>query len=106
MAITQPVPTFNNNVLVGKGNQSLLNVTTATGPTVVKATPGRVAKVNVITAGAAVGGVYDQNVVTPLSASQLLVIPTAVGTIDVDFPTLIGIMVSPGAGQLIAISFT
>jgi hypothetical protein len=97
------------NLLVGNGSMNKLNVTTAT---VIKATPGRICKVSVITAATAgTFGIYDAattgaaattNAIYPVSTSAW---PAAGTVIPLDFPCLAGIVVNPGTGGVVAVSF-
>lgn len=97
------------NLLIGNGSANKLNVTAAT---VIKATPGRICKVSVITAATAgTFGIYDAsttgaaaatNAVYPVSTSAW---PAAGTVISLDFPCLTGIVVNPGTGGVIAVSF-
>ena len=87
------------------GNASKLNVTAAT---VIKATPGTVYNVNVIVAGSTAGTVNDcATTGAAAAANQIATIPNAVGNYEVGpFPTFTGIVVVPGTGQTVAISFS
>lgn len=90
------------NLIVGKATKSSLNITTGT---VVKATAGRIVKVNVTTAGA-VGTLSDCATTGAVAAANLVwVIPATVGTYDLDFPCLVGIVATPGAAQVVSVSF-
>jgi len=82
---------------------SRLNITSAT---VVKASAGYVARMNVIVAGSAPGTLND--VLTTgaaAAANQIAVLPNTVGTYTIEFPANTGIVVVPGTGQTIAISY-
>lgn len=94
---------ISGNTLTGLGISSSLNVTATT---VIKAAPGRVAKVSVTVAGSAPGNLYDKVNATGLSAATLVyVIPNTVGIYTIDWPCAAGIVVAPGAGQTVAISY-
>jgi len=81
---------------------SLLNITAAT---VVKATPGRIVRVAVTTAGAA-GSIYDHATTSGVAAGNLIAaIPATVGVFDLDWPCAVGIVVVPGAAQVCSVSF-
>jgi len=84
------------------GQQNLASITAAT---VVKSTPGRVATVSVIVAGSAVGKVYDATSASA-TTNPIFVIPTTVGLTVVNIPTLYGIVVAPGTGQTLAVSYS
>lgn len=97
-----------------QGKCSALNITTAT---VVK-TPAdngavgglaevcRIVRVQVLVAGSAAGAVYDGKSTTGNSAAnQVGVIPDVAGTYLIDMPCYTGIVVVPGTGQTLAVSF-
>jgi hypothetical protein len=97
------VPQYLNNVLTGKGNKSALNVSAAT---VIKAAPGRICKVNVTTAGSTNGTISDVLTTGAVAAANLVIsIPDTVGSYDVDFPCLVGIVFTPGTGMVASISY-
>lgn len=84
------------------GDNVVYNITAAT---VIKAAPGRVARVSVIVAGAA-GTLNDCTTTGAAAASnQIAAIPAVVGMIWIDWTTSAGIVLVPGAGQTLAISF-
>jgi len=88
---------------VSQGRNSQLNITAAA---VVKQAPGRVQRVQVLVAGSAAGAVYDSASTAGNSATnQVGIIPNAVGSYLIDMPCLQGIVVAPGAGQTLAISY-
>lgn len=87
----------------GKGLSSTLNLTA--GAHLIKAAPGRVAKISVLVAGAA-GSLNDCATTGAVAtANEIIAIPAAVGLIDVDWPMQVGIVVTVGAGQTLAISW-
>lgn len=84
------------------GRQSSLNITAGT---VVKAAPGKLWTFTVTTAGAA-GAVYDTTTTGSVAASNLIaVIPATVGVYQIAFPVLRGIVVVPGAAQVVSVSY-
>lgn len=86
--------------------QGIRNSLGVTSGTVLKSQAGQVAKVSVIVAGSAVGGVYDRASTSGVAAgNQLYVIPNTVGVYDVNMPAANGITVVPGTGQTVAISW-
>jgi len=86
------------------GAQSALYLTTAT---LVKGGLGRVAKVNVIVAGSAAGSVNDVGIAAgAVAGNQIAVIPNTVGTYDINFPFFNGLVIVPGTGQTVAVSYT
>lgn len=89
--------------VVGSGTSSALNLTAAT---VVKATAGRLVKVNVIVAGTAAGTANDCATTGAVAAAnEVFVIPNTVGTYNLDWPCLTGITITPGTGQTVAVSY-
>jgi len=104
MAVGQNQPqVLNGATIVGKGNKTVLNITSAT---VVKAVAGRIVKVSVIVAGSAAGSVNDVATTGAVAAAnEIAVIPNTVGVFDVDMPTSNGIVVTPGTGQTVAVSY-
>lgn len=84
------------------GTKSSLYIT---GTTVVKSTPGMVAKAIVLVAGAP-GTINDCSTTAAVAtANEIAVLPAAVGPIELEFPCLVGIVVVPGAGQVISLSY-
>ena len=90
------------------GTSSMLDLTTAT---VVKATPGRVAKVTVLAvATAGTFGVYDTTTTGAAATSNAIVQYTAswpaVGTIiTLNWPCANGIVVNPGTSGAVSVSY-
>lgn len=91
------------------GSKSWLNITAATlidDNTATSYTPRRIARVNVIVAGTSNGTVNDAiSVAGVLQTNEVFVIPNTVGSYLVDFPMLSGIVITPGAGQTVAVSY-
>ena len=91
-------------------NQAYSNVngiSTAEGltqSTVVKTSAGRICSVSVVVAGTAPGMAYDSANQTP--NSPLFVIPNQTGVFYVNMPTDSGILIVPGAGQKVTISWS
>jgi hypothetical protein len=93
-----------NNILIGKGNTATYNLSAST---VIKATPGRVCKVSVITAGSAPGTINNCITTGAAAASnEIFVVPNTAGMYDIDWPCSTGITYILGTGQVVAISFT
>ena len=91
------------------GTKSLLNVT---APTLVSATTGssyalrRIGRVHVLVAGTTVGSVNDAaNIALASAVNQVFSIPNTVGVFLIDFPMTTGIVVTPGTGQTLAVSY-
>lgn len=95
------------------GTKSALNLTAAT---VIKATPGRLAKITVVGGGTASMGAFTLNDCATTgaasAANEIATIPSGAvaGTsITIDWPCLVGIVLSavPSAGSpILAVSFT
>lgn len=77
--------------------------------TVVKTTPGRVASVSIITAGSTTGTIYDSSS-KQVTTAPLWVIPEAAKSTGepyvVNLPTDVGILVVPGSGQVLTLSWS
>jgi hypothetical protein len=86
------------------GTSATLNVTAAT---VIKPQPGRVFTINVLVAGAA-GAVYDSvSTSGNTAANEVAVIPATVGPINLNaFPFANGIVIAPGAAQVVSVSWS
>lgn len=85
------------------GNRTYLNITAAT---VVKTGSGVPVTCAVVVAGSTAGAIYDASSTSGnTSANQVFVAPNTVGNYPVSFPCITGIVVTPGTGQTIALSF-
>lgn len=86
------------------GTATTLDVTAAT---VIKASPGRVFTVSVLVAGAA-GAIYDSISTTGnTAANQIGAIPAVAGPLNFNaFPCVNGIVVVPGAAQVLSIAWS
>ena len=73
--------------------------------TVVKPVAGRVANVSVIVAGSAVGHIYDGAMATA-TTKPLYIIPMTIGVFVVNMPASFGILVIPGTGQTVSVSYS
>jgi len=104
MAIITNPTVQNGAMLTAQGQKTFLNLTATT---LVKATAGRVAKVNVLVAGGTnTGAVYDSATIGAIGASNLIAtIPDAVGSYLIDFPCSNGIVIAPGTGNTVAVSY-
>lgn len=95
-----------NNVATTYLNvQGKQNSGTISAATLVKPSAGRVCKVSITTAGAAVGKIYDTNQVTA-TTPEVYTIPNSSGVVDVNIPVQFGIVVVPGAGQVVMVSYS
>lgn len=102
MAITANPVRF-NSVVVAEGTSTVTNITAAT---VIKPTGGRIAKVSVLVAGSAVGAVHNCATTGAAAAgNQVAVVADTVGVYSIGMPCPAGIVVVPGTGQTLAVSF-
>lgn len=101
---------MSDGVYIRQGKGSALNIAAAT---VVVTVPSdfalgqcRLARVAVLVAGSAAGAAYD-GVSTSgnTAANQVAAWPNTVGSYVVDMPCLKGIVIIPGAGQTVAVSY-
>jgi hypothetical protein len=94
------------NLLTGNGSSSHLNVTAAT---VIKTGPGRVCKLVFNNASTTAPAVYDFAAATGFAAANLVwqgATATAAQTVvPLDFPCSVGIVVVPGTGGIVSVSF-
>ncbi len=73
--------------------------------TLVSTGQGRLVRVSVITAGTTVGIAYDANVATA-NTKPIFTIRNVVGVTDVNIPTNNGIVIAPGTGQVVTVSYS
>jgi hypothetical protein len=75
-------------------------------PTVVSTRPGRLLRLSVVRAGTTPGAVYDaETLAGTVAASRIATIPRTIAMYDVEWPCDFGIVVVPGAGQVLAVVF-
>lgn len=85
------------------GSNSVLNITAAT---VVKATPGTLFTISVNTAGSTVGTASDVATTGAVAAANLIAeIPNTVGIYSLTWPCKVGIVITPGTGQVLSVAF-
>lgn len=85
-----------------QGSKSYSSITAAT---LVQSGQGRVVRVSVIVAGSSAGAIYDANAPTA-TTNQVWVIPNTVGVTEINLPVNNGIVVVPGTGQTVVISYS
>ena len=103
MAITSNPAVINGAAITAQGINTFLNISAATA---IKSSRGRIVKVNVTTAGSTAGSVYDRATTSGTGAANLVAaIPNTVGTYTIDFPCANGIVVTPGTGMVVSVSF-
>lgn len=92
------------NLLTSTGGT--LNTYDITAATVVKATPGRIAKISIVVAGSAPGTVNDCATTGAVAVTnEIAALPNTAGITNFDWPCTTGIVVTPGTGQTVAISY-
>lgn len=84
-----------------QGSKNTAGIATAT---LVKSGSGRIASVSVLVAGAA-GAIYDANLAAA-TTNKIYVIPATLGVFTVNFPLSFGLVVAPGAAQVVSVSYS
>ena len=103
MAITSNPTIQNGALLTAQGQKTFFNITT---PTVVKTTAGRIAKINVLVAGSTNGSINDAATTGAVAAAnEIAVIPDTIGSYSIDFPVSNGIVITPGTGMTVSVSY-
>ena len=83
------------------GSQNLAGIST---PTLVKTGPGRVVRASVVVAGSTDGVVIDGN---SLGATTVMaLIPMAIGIYEINLPLQYGLVVGPGTGMNLTVSYS
>ena len=115
MASLDDILTTSKNIVTALNNESQTalqiagtkNATGMTAQALVSTSPGRLAVVSVVVAGSGTGSIYDaSSVVTATAGRLLMTIPSAVGITLVNMPVAYGIVVTPGAGMTVAVSYS
>ena len=83
----------------------LMSKAAISAPVLLRQGAGRVAKVAVITAGSSNGFIYDSTDITSTSNPLYLIINTT-GIVDVNMPCQLGLVVRPGSGQVVSVSYS
>jgi hypothetical protein len=108
-AVKNVVTALNNATQTYLNVNGLTVVSAINVPTVIKASGGRVVNVSITTAGASTGVIYDA-VLVGATTKPLWVIPEAIATdgepYRVNLPSVYGIVVVPGGGQVVAVSYS
>lgn len=100
--IVKALSNLGTTFLQVQGNQVDTGISAAK---VVSSKQGRLVRISVTTAGSASGVAYDA-VATGITTSPLAAIPNTVGIIDVNLPVDNGIVIAPGTGQVVTVSFS
>jgi len=88
------------------GKSTLENITV---PTIVKATPGRVASVSIIVSGSSTGYLYDAHNLTNTTAPLWIIPETSQPNGEpyvVNMPTNTGLICVPGTGQTVTVNWS
>jgi len=102
--ISTTVSNFPGSVQTTGGTATALGLTAAT---VVKATPGRSFRINVLVAGTTAGTLNDVATTAAAAvANQVAAIPFAVGTYDMNAPHAAGIVFVPGTGMTASVIYS
>ena len=85
--------------------QGIRTAQTLTAATLVSTMGGRVASVSITVAGSGTGAIYDCNFLAS-PTRQIFTIPNTVGIVVVNLPVTYGIVVVPGTGQTVSVSYS
>jgi len=84
-----------------------LNSSEISASTFFSTTYGWVGKISVIVAGSTTGTIYDTTSVSSAAVgNRLAIIPNTVGIYSINMPVSNGIVVTPGTGQIVAMSYS
>lgn len=100
--VVTAVSQLGQTYLAVQGTKVTTDISSAT---LVQAGEGRVARVSVVVAGSATGSVYDASSASA-TTGMLWSIPNSVGVTEVNLPVNNGIVVAPGTGQTVTISYS
>lgn len=100
--IASALSTLAQTFLNVQGSQNLAGIAAAT---LVQSGPGRIAVVSVTTAATATGAIYDANAASA-TTNLIYTIPKTVGVYIVNFPLSFGLVVAPGAGMTVSVSYS
>jgi len=76
-----------------------------TATTLVSGSQGRLVQVSVIVAGSASGAIYDSSNASSLT-NQVAAIPNIIGVYNYNIPVTSGIVVAPGTGQTVCVTYS
>lgn len=100
--IVQAIQNWSQTLL---GINATANAADISAATLVKSGAGRVVRLSITVAGSANGAIYDANTVSA-TTRKIFTIPNTLGIVDVNFPMGYGIVVAPGTGQTVAVSYS
>ena len=113
MAALDDLLTATKNLVTGINNltQTLLNITGAqtsnniSKPTVVSTKAGRLCNISVVLAGTTAGTIYDSNSTANVT-KPIYTILNVDGIVIASIPVVNGILVVPGTGQNVSVSYS
>lgn len=113
MASLDDILTATKNAVVAVNNvsQTLLNIVgnkvypAISTTTLVQNIGGRLARVSITTAGSTDGTIYDSSSAT-VTTRPIYTIPNTIGIVEVNLPVVNGILVVPGSGQVVTVSYS
>lgn len=91
-------------------NSNALGTTTKaaiSAATTISGQPGRLVKIIVTTAGSVTGTANDAISVSNASASNVVfTIPNTTGVYEINIPVMYGLVVTPGTGQVVTVTYS
>lgn len=88
--------------LAGNSNRAAISAST-----LVLSKPGRLVNLIVTTAGSTVGSAYDApSVATAASTNVVYSIPNTVGVYPINCPLMYGLVITPGTGQVVTVTYS
>lgn len=88
--------------LAGKRNSGEISAST-----VVKESPGWVARVSVVVAGSGDGTIYDaKSLGTAVNGARLAIVDKAIGVTELNLPANTGIVFTPGSGMTAVVTYS
>jgi hypothetical protein len=104
-AIKNIVSAINAETQAFMAVNGLVNASAIGTATVVKTSAGRIATVSVTLAGTSPGTIYDGATLTAMT-KPIGVIPNTTGVLKVNLPVSFGLLVVPGAGQVVTVGYS
>ena len=100
------VVAYNGSTSDSQNKAGTTNTREISAQKLIKTSAGWVATVSVITAGSAVGYLYDTNTTSKLTDNKFYTIPNTVGVYQIQMPYNVGLVAVPGSGQVVAIGYS
>lgn len=85
--------------------QGSIAATALSSATLIPNNPKRLCMVSITTAGSTNGVIYDSTSTSSLT-NPIYTIPNTIGIVSVNLPVSYGIVVSPGTGQVVTVSYS